>query len=175
MQPFLHRVFTIAFRIIAVVSALTLVSLSIAVTQEMDRETIVALTIITLASLGLLFFTRRCSWFFSAEGRRHRQLRIFEEHKKKVVIREEKQREKLSQKSSLRNIRECIETTKKELYYRRKDVTPNILSQVNAVFTIHERENNIDAVVDIYNLVTQVEANLLNEKLGKLVTPISTE
>jgi hypothetical protein len=173
MQPFLHRVFTIAFRITAFVSALILVSLAIAVTQEMDSETIISLMIITLSSIALLFFTRRCSWFFSDEGRRHRQLRIFEEHKKKVEAREEQQREKLSQKANLRNIREFIKTTKKELYYRRNDITPNVLSQVSAIFVIYEQENNIDAVVDLYNLVTQVESTFLNEKLGRLVTPSS--
>src|SRR5215467_5892418 len=119
MQLFLYRIFRNIFRLTASLSVLMIVGLIIAASQKSDETVIISLAIATLVLIVFALISRKISWYFSAEGRRHRHLTKFEDSKKEIESRWQQKRDRFSRKADLKNMRGIIKVTKKEISYRR--------------------------------------------------------
>jgi hypothetical protein len=117
--------------------------------------------------LAILF--GKLSWFFSPEGRRYRHQKKFEEIKKRLEERNQLKCNRLSMNSGKKNMHELVAITKKELDYRKSDITPNVLARLESALTRYEVEMKINTVAKIYDLITKNEKVLLNEELKQMI------
>ena len=101
----------------------------------------------------------------SPKARRRRQLRVFENRMKHVGQRGEANIEKLSREAELKNIKELIHITKKELKLRQKDITPNVLEKTNAEMRSCQEKLDFHSIKRLYDVITTTSVNKLNDVL----------
>jgi hypothetical protein len=170
MQLFLHRAFVHAFQLTCILDVFMLVGVVVAIVSE-DEEIATGLMLAFVHCSLLTILCHRLRWFFSFEGRRARMVKKFVEYEEKIKQRERRKRDRMSRRSTVKNIREFVRSTSKELKYRENNITSNVFFQVQLTLKNAKRELDFSRVRDIYSVVTTVNVSNLNDELRKRTVP----